>query len=1222
MDIVSGGTAMPLQGSLGHLGLADLLQSGLTGTGGGTLHLSNGAERALLFLSEEGLHLLEPDVIDPNDLVRAFLRRGVLQEATVRAQGRAATQGGVVLIDQLLECGALEQDTLMEVLAGVAEDTILDLLTWDHGTFRFDEGTQRPESMGLVGRIAVDPGGVLLRAAQRVDERAAIARDVGMRAALFLPTGSPAPMPEDEDDYSQDVLQRLDGVNVLDEIALDIGIGRFSALKAAHNLLAAGAARLPSPEELGVLAVQRLERNQLRAARAVCLHWNEQQPQEVAPLQTLAEIASRRGNLAEELAAISGQGTLLLQAGNADAALQLFEDALRKTDYNEDLLQGARLAAKDVGRHDVYADATLRLGVGAISKGNSDQASILAKELMQECPEQLGGPLLLGRAAAERGESSELESAADAASALLDLSNPTRLDREAAAFFREALSRFAPKRGDLMKKFRIGERSKGMSPRARRLALVGCLVVLLGVAGVVLWPAGPATRLGEAQEAIAAGDRTSAVQILTEIIETWPDSPEADEAFRLQTQYLAPQPSAANAAEEGPATPVRVSPAQLAKNAYLEALLLLPEAKAFPELEKALVTAGESENKGVRQSFISMTQKQLPAALRKIEQEVRDRQDVLAQAGTVAIRHKRDAAALRKYLDQAESVLGTAFPDRIAAMSKALDGLDALEPGEIVKGQLERLAAIERQVRAFRESYRDDLHACERSLLELDLTASFEACQHQASKLLARGDIDGADALYADTERYVTRIAEEDFLEPLRAGVKRRRIDDYVSTRRARIAGIRETIARAKTRESEGDYKGALEILVGLVKSNWQIPLQGMIEVPLHVTSVPAGARILVNGEFVGTTPQVVYYRMKERTTLRVEAKGYEGFEHLIKGSPDKLEPTFSAQLEPARLWQRDLGPGIRPRPYAVGNDVFTWDRAGHLALRRGDDGSEVWARHIRSVEGIRGGPAVAGGLIHVPLVEGTMQLLEIEDGKLHAPLAIDRPVGDAAALGRTVAIMSARGTLQLIESRRVARRIDLGFATTAGVVSGHGAFWIGGGGAQLVRVFPSGERQNIDLGMTRAAVRGISMHPGGILVTTGDGRLHALDASGRVRWHSEALGDVIGTAAAASGRVGAIDRRGRVLFFHLGNGAPAGVAELGAEPIGGLVRAGNFLVCALKDGRLWVHEPAEGVSRIDMRRVNPADAPPIALGDDRLVLALPDCCVVAYRIPEAPRGE
>jgi hypothetical protein len=119
---------MPLQGSLAHLGLADVLQTSLSGRKWGNLVLRRGADRALLHVAEEGLYLIEPDVLDPEDVIQCFVARGILSPIALEA-ARADHPDTMALLDHLVEAGSVPQADLVELLAGSAEDAIVDLLT-------------------------------------------------------------------------------------------------------------------------------------------------------------------------------------------------------------------------------------------------------------------------------------------------------------------------------------------------------------------------------------------------------------------------------------------------------------------------------------------------------------------------------------------------------------------------------------------------------------------------------------------------------------------------------------------------------------------------------------------------------------------------------------------------------------------------------------------------------------------------------------------------------------------------------------------------------------------------------------------------------------------------------------------------------------------------------------------------------------------------------------
>ena len=118
---------MSLQGSLSQLGLADVLQNALAGRTG-QLTLRKGADRAVLYLSDAGIQVTEPEVLEAGGVLASFVHRGLVtpeaaDEATRRAHGNPAAA-----IDVLVRDGILPREELHQLVCGAAEDTLLDLI--------------------------------------------------------------------------------------------------------------------------------------------------------------------------------------------------------------------------------------------------------------------------------------------------------------------------------------------------------------------------------------------------------------------------------------------------------------------------------------------------------------------------------------------------------------------------------------------------------------------------------------------------------------------------------------------------------------------------------------------------------------------------------------------------------------------------------------------------------------------------------------------------------------------------------------------------------------------------------------------------------------------------------------------------------------------------------------------------------------------------------------
>src|SRR5437762_4204435 len=96
---------MALQGRLKDLRLGDVVQTVLTAGNRGLLRVRSAGRRAVLYLSPEGVRLLEPAPLDERVIVEAFVRRGTItDEVVARAQ---AVTGGKAPLDGLVTGGSI-----------------------------------------------------------------------------------------------------------------------------------------------------------------------------------------------------------------------------------------------------------------------------------------------------------------------------------------------------------------------------------------------------------------------------------------------------------------------------------------------------------------------------------------------------------------------------------------------------------------------------------------------------------------------------------------------------------------------------------------------------------------------------------------------------------------------------------------------------------------------------------------------------------------------------------------------------------------------------------------------------------------------------------------------------------------------------------------------------------------------------------------------------------
>lgn len=173
-----------------------------------------------------GARLVRMSKISAKDLDRAL----ALQE-----KGDARRLG-----DILVAIGAIARRELDRQLKAQIEETILDLLGWTEGHFRFEEGAV---SEALVeSPIRIPTEGLLMESARRLDEWSRIEHKVPhLRVVPKLPPpDSPTSGKLDLVPFEWEVLAAVDGQRDLHALADTLGKSEFDIARTIYTLAAAG----------------------------------------------------------------------------------------------------------------------------------------------------------------------------------------------------------------------------------------------------------------------------------------------------------------------------------------------------------------------------------------------------------------------------------------------------------------------------------------------------------------------------------------------------------------------------------------------------------------------------------------------------------------------------------------------------------------------------------------------------------------------------------------------------------------------------------------------------------------------------------------------------------------------------------------------------------------------------------------------------------------------
>jgi hypothetical protein len=142
--------------------------------------------------------------------------------------------------DILVSLGAIARRELDRQLNGQVEETILDLLGWTEGHFRFEEGATSEALVDSPIRIPTE--GLLMESARRLDEWSRIESKVPhLRVVPKLPPpDAPAGGKLDLVPLEWEVLAAVDGERDLHALADTLGRSEFDVARTVYALAAAG----------------------------------------------------------------------------------------------------------------------------------------------------------------------------------------------------------------------------------------------------------------------------------------------------------------------------------------------------------------------------------------------------------------------------------------------------------------------------------------------------------------------------------------------------------------------------------------------------------------------------------------------------------------------------------------------------------------------------------------------------------------------------------------------------------------------------------------------------------------------------------------------------------------------------------------------------------------------------------------------------------------------
>lgn len=234
---------MAIKGSLKEASLPDVVQLLFLGRRTGCLSVADDRNFASIWFDEGWIvfagMVARPDRLGERLVAAGKLTTAQLDEAIAAQDALPGRRLGSVLV----HLGVLSPRELEAELRRQVEETVYSLFTWTSGTFSFEAGV-RPDS--TEGSVRLNPEGLLLEGARRVDEWSVIAKKIPSLDAVYALEGEGHP-PEEDDaqlvEIERRILPLVDGQRTVRQLVDQAGLSEFEGGRALYALLTAGRVR-------------------------------------------------------------------------------------------------------------------------------------------------------------------------------------------------------------------------------------------------------------------------------------------------------------------------------------------------------------------------------------------------------------------------------------------------------------------------------------------------------------------------------------------------------------------------------------------------------------------------------------------------------------------------------------------------------------------------------------------------------------------------------------------------------------------------------------------------------------------------------------------------------------------------------------------------------------------------------------------------------------------
>lgn len=1118
---------MALKGNLSNFRLGDVLQTLTQNQTWGVLRLERVTERRDLVVSPYGVAILNLADVARERLVERLEHCGVLDESAL-AFLRARENARKPLTELLAQIPSVDPAAVRAALEAEAGEVVQGLLEWKEGTFELLEGEAPSDSMaGLTPR---DTSGLVFEAARRQDERAAFGEAFPHEEERYraVPLETALDLTQEE----KTLLDALGGDDSLRAIADRTTGDFFATAKLILSLESRGLVRRLEWRELLEVVAHENTAGRPRKAAAI-LRFLESWPQTTDPASFL-----ELGTFWRDTGDDSGAARCCAKAAELYAAANSHSDALERAAAC--MAEAVALAPKDPAYRarrfelaqsidglpeETLYDLVRDWLVVCADRGDATHAERIEAEILPRIPPSSDEEARVARALGQLGRKV-------AACQLLCRAAKRRLmvkgeESKAATEFQDAL-RFAPNDPDAEKGLaKLDARRAG-----RRRATVVAVTAIVGLTVAVAFPVRSSWRsreeaktVAQAESLLERGEAAAALQYLDmhEARITAGELLEKCQGIRERATKLCDE---RRQREQGEADVWTREQFARAANAidgrdYATAASIYAAIldRGFDEAKLQLV-----------HQRLSMIESRLALERKRVEDLCRS---LASRSGSALKAAVLNSPAARQEL---ESLVARPRREGLAALAASI-GTSSLANALAPEERKQLLSTLTAANETFARGA--DVHEwLSRQQADAEELNDLENVLLAARAFEAEGDAASArEAFELLGSRYKGTALRKYFDDRI---LHWRRVCQALEAHEQALAVGETELAREHLEKARSLCPN---VRVKVVDSTFE------------VRSLPAGARLFVDGRDMGTCPVKIKIPSGKRAQLEARL---EGFETSALSSDRLTSGKVVLELPPRPAWTVELGSA------PSGPGIVTTEGLWVLGDRRGvvraidATGSVRWSVSLPTLSGICGSPVRSGDLLYVATLEGLVVSLHGPSGLERGRCTLPTPIASAPE--------PASGGVAVLGTNNV-------------------VYFVGADGRNVSKSFPLFGR----------ATTGLTSSKVGWYVGTADGSVLSLDFHGELRWRSPSGVSVDALRTTPSGACLAISGS-TLLRLDAETGAPTNVLALEGACL--------FEDGAGEAGRLWMAWGSQ-VKSIDMETLDAGMGFVLAFDDARQFVRL-----------------